>query len=121
VNVIWVFAAASRKPMSRSASGADIDDGDLGVGAGERIEDFHLVRGRGDVDHVGDVGMKALQRPLRRLGVEGAGRDVVGDEIVEQHSCDSGLADAALVRSHQNDCRFCHKSLRAPRISAIAG
>ena len=79
--VIWPDLAASRKPMSRKRgerrrqqSGADVDHGDRRRDRVQRIEDLHLVRGRRHVDDLGDVGMEALQRAARRLGVEGAGQ-----------------------------------------------
>ena len=87
---------------------ADVNDGDLRVRARQGVEDLHLVGGRGDVDDLGDVRMEALQRATRRLGVERAGRNVVGDEIVQQRARHGRLADAALVRAHQNYRRFGH-------------
>ena len=84
----------------------------------QRVEDLHLVRGRRHVDDLGDVGVKALQRAARRFGVEGAGRDVVGAEIIEQRPRDRGLADPALVRAHHNHCRLCHElPLKPPPIA----
>src|SRR5206468_1916208 len=52
--------------------------------------------------------MEPLERAARRLGIEGARRDLVGHEIVEQRARDGGLADPALVRTHENDCWLGH-------------
>src|ERR1700720_3873455 len=91
-NVICPVFAASRKPMSRSEARADVDPGDRGADGIQRIEDLHLVRRRRHVDDLGDVGVKALQRAARGFGIEGAGRDVIGTEIIEHRARHGGLA-----------------------------
>ena len=87
-----------RAQCRRQQAGAHIDHRDAGIGR-QRIEDPHLVGDRGDVDDLGDVGMKALERALGRFGVEGARRDLMGGEIIQQRARDGGLADAAFVRA----------------------
>src|SRR5262249_3261212 len=78
-------------------------DADLDVSRVQRVEHLHLVGDLGDVDHLGGAGMKALERAARMLGVEGAGADILGIEIVEQRARDRGLADAALVGANQEN------------------
>ena len=108
---------AQRAQRGREQAGADVDHRHLG--ARQRVEDLHLVGGGVHVHHLGDLGVEPLQRALGAFGVEGAGRDVVGDEIVEQRPRHGRLADAALVRAHQNHCRLCHTHPRA-RIGAVS-
>jgi hypothetical protein len=48
-----------------------------------RIEDTHLVGGCGDIDDLGYVGMKALERAFRRFGIECAGRHMARYEVVQ--------------------------------------
>ena len=52
--------------------------------------------------------MKALERAARGLGIEGASTYVARVEIVEQRAGDHGLAHAAFVGAHQNNCGFTH-------------
>src|SRR5262249_35826647 len=52
---------------------------------------------RGDIDDVGHLGMKARQRAARMFGIEGARRNPVGVEVIEQRAGNRGLADTALV------------------------
>ena len=120
VKVSWAFFAASRKPMSRSAfSVVDSSPARMSItvtcaSALDSVSKIFIWSAvEVHVHHFGDVGMEALERALRRFGVEGAGRNVVGDEIVEQRPRDGRLADAALVRAHHNHCRLCHA--RPPR------
>ena len=65
-------------------------------------------------------GWNRFSVPFGALGVEGAGRDVVGDEIVEQRPRHGRLADAALVRADQDDCRLCHTHPSRPNRRGIA-
>ena len=100
--VICPFLAASINPMSRSALRVG------GLGRIERVENLHLV---GHESHVNDfryLGMKALEGAAGCLGVEGARGNLLRNEIVEQCSSDRRFAHAALVRSHDDDCWFCH-------------
>ena len=121
VKVSCAFFAASRKPMSRS---------DCSVVESRPARMSITVTCASVLDSVSkifiwsavecmsttsvSVGVEALQRALGAFGVEGAGRDVVGDEIVEQRARDGRLADAALVRTHQNHCRLRHTPPSAP-------
>ena len=115
VKVSWPFLAASRKPMSRSArsvgrqqAGADVDHRDHASALDSVSKIFIWSAVEVHVHHLGHVGMEALQRALRRFGVEGAGRHIVGDEVVEQRARHGRLADAALVRTDQNHRWLCH-------------
>ena len=115
VKVSCPFFAASRKPMSRS---------DRSVGDSRPARMSITVTCASALDSVSKIfiwsatevmsttsvmsGWKRFSVPLGDFGVEGAGRHVVGDEIIEQRARDRGLADAALVRSYQNHRWLCH-------------
>jgi hypothetical protein len=91
--------------MSRSARkvGDNSDHRHLRLIVRQRVEDLHLVGDRGDVDDLRHVGMEAFERALRGFAVEGAGRDVMGGEVVEQRARHRGLADAAFVRADDDN------------------
>ena len=55
--------------------------------------------------------MEALQRATRQLGVEGAGRHVIGAEIIEHSAGNGGLADPALLRAYDDTAGFAMESL----------
>ena len=74
---------AQRPQRGREQPGADVDHRDLAPRS-TACRKSSSGRRSSDVDDLGDVRMEAFQRALGRFGVEGAGRDVVGDEIVEQ-------------------------------------
>ena len=106
------------KPMSLSA--CSVDDNrpartsitvTQACRARQRVEDLHLVGNRGDVHDFGHVGMEALERAARRLGIEGARRHLMGAEIVEQGAGDRRLADASFVGTDENDCWFGHANI----------
>src|ERR1700681_1437150 len=86
----------------RQQAGANVDYGDGGGYRIQRIEDFHLIRSRGHIDDLGQIGMKTPQRATGGFGVEGAGGYVVGAEIIKQGARDRGLADPALVSAYHN-------------------
>src|SRR5260221_14391216 len=52
--------------------------------------------------------MEALERSLRALGVESAGRDFSRCKIVEKRARHRRFSDSALVSANQNDRRSCH-------------
>ena len=110
---------AQRLERGQHQARAHVDQRHRRVGGAERVEDLHLVGDQRHVDDVGQVGMEALERAARRLGVEGASGDLVGGEIVEQGARDRGLADPALVRSHDNDGWLGHWAV--PRIKPRMG
>ena len=49
-------------------------------------------------------GWNRLSVPRGDFGIEGADRRLMRAEIIEQGAGDGGLADAALVGAHENDC-----------------
>src|SRR5215471_7276845 len=55
--------------------------------------------------------MEALERSLRALGIEGAGRDFSQCKIVKQCARHRRLSNPAFVGANQNYRRFCHTSL----------
>ena len=61
--------------------------------------------------------MEALQGAPRRFGVKGAGRYVVGAEVVEHGPRDRGLAYAALVGAYDDHCWFGHLVSCSPKMS----
>src|ERR1700730_6262270 len=98
---------------ARQEPGADIDHADLYFAGAERIEHLHLVRRLRHVDDLGHVGMEALERTARKLGVERARERVLRRDIVEHRARDRRFADAALVGAddeyrwlHGNDSRM---------------
>ena len=62
----------------------------------------------GDVHNFGDVGMEALESAFWRLAVEGAGRCVMGGEVVEEGAGNGCFADAAFVRADYDNCWLRH-------------
>ncbi len=111
-------ADVAQSPQGRRhQAGAHVDDGDRGLRGVECIEYPHLVGDRRDIDDLGQIGMKPPERAARGFGIEGAGRNLVGREVVEQGARHGGLADPAFVGSDDDDCRLGH--VASPRWSAF--
>src|SRR5580698_7839788 len=64
--------------------------------------------------------MEALERTARRFGVESAGQDIVGAEIIQKRSRDGGLADPAFVRAYHDNCRLRHEPTCVISVGNIA-
>src|SRR3974377_149151 len=54
------------------------------------------------------VRVKALERTFGDFGVECARAHPTVREVVKQRTSNRCLADTALVRTYQYNCRFCH-------------
>ena len=94
----------------RQQAGADVDHSHLVEVVAERVEDLHLIGDLRHVDHLGHLGVEALQRAARRFRIESPQRDIMGAEVVEQRARDGRFAHTAFIGTDENDCWLGHRS-----------